>query len=248
MILKTLSFSNIIYLGDIMKKIILKFSLSLVLLLNMVVFLLFFKDLIYLIEDYLYPLFFIYFLIDSFSVILPIYNNSIYSSKMQKSNFIEVKNIEKAKLRKLVNKTNLIALLIFFLYFGGILIIGLSYLHFEWFDRALLYLVFFFLNFADYFCIMIWCPFRSFFLKNSCCNTCRISNWDRLMKFSILIFIPNIYTIAIFILGSIIFLYWEFQHLIHPERFYRISNKTLWCTNCDTITCGKNAKNINKKE
>ena len=239
MILKTLSISNIIYLGDNMKKIIFKFSLSLALLLNTVVFLLFFKDLIYLIEDYVFPLFFVYFIIDSFSVILPMFNDSIYSSKMQKRKYIEVVNVDKDKLRKEISKTNLIALLIFIIYFGGILLIGFFYLHFKWFDRALLYLVFFFLNFADYFCIMIWCPFRSLFLKNSCCNTCRISNWDRLMKFSILIFIPNIYTISIFVLGSIIFLYWEFQHLLHPERFYRLSNKTLWCSNCDKITCGK---------
>ncbi len=231
-----------------MNKIFIKFAFSFVLLLNTAILLIFFPETIDLIEDYLYPLFFVYFLVDSFSVILPIYNDSIYSSKMQKSIYKEVKLFDQDKLKNQIRKNNKIALLVFVLYTLGVLIIGLSYIHFEWLDKKFIYLVFFGLNFADYFCIMLWCPFRSIFFKNSCCNTCRISNWDRIMKFSILIFIPNIYTITIFILGVLIFLYWEYHHWVHPERFYRISNETLWCTNCDKVTCGKKDKHINKKE
>ena len=176
------------------------------------------------------------------------YNDSIYSSKMERKTYIEVTDFDKEELRKQSKRNNRIALLVFILYFGGISILGLAYLNFTWFDNKLLYLVFFAINFADYFCIMLWCPFRTIFFKNSCCNTCRIGNWDRIMKFSILVFIPNVYTVTIFILGTIIFLYWEYNHLIHPERFYRVSNKRLWCTNCDKITCGKKYKNANKKE
>jgi hypothetical protein len=201
-----------------------------------------------MVEDYLYPLFFLYFIIDSIGVIIPKLNDSIYSSKMQKSRYIEVKNVDEDKLKNLIKFNNQRAFLIFVLYGLGISLIGLAFRYFDWFDRKFIYLIFFGLNFADYFCIMLWCPFRTYFLKNSCCNTCRISNWDRIMKFSVLIFIPNIFTISIFILGSLIFLYWEFQHYRHPERFYRISNKTLWCTNCDKVTCGKKMTNENKKE
>lgn len=225
-----------------MKKINFKFALSFVLLLNTAIFVLFFDDLIYLVEDYLYPLFFVYFILDSFSIILPKFNDSIYSSKMQKSMYKEIKNYDKDKLNKIKSKTNKIALLIFIVYFGSIILLGISYLHFEWFDRRFIYLLFFFFNFSDYFCIMLWCPFRQFYLKNSCCNTCRISNWDRLMKFSILVFIPNLYTISIFVIAVLIFIYWETQHHFHPERFYRISNQTLHCSNCDKITCGKKNK------
>lgn len=222
-----------------MSKIFFKFALSFVLFINTIIFVIFFEDLIYIVEDYLFPLFFIYFIIDSFNVILPMYNDSIYSSKMQKKMYQEVPNYNKTKLKEVAKHNNRIAVLIFILYFGLILGIGLLYLNISWFDRKFIYLVFFALNFADYFCIMLWCPFRNWFLKNSCCTTCRISNWDRIMKFSILVFIPNIYTITIFIFGVIIFAYWEYHHFVHPERFYRISNQTLWCTNCDKITCGK---------
>ncbi len=231
-----------------MNKIFFKFSLSLVLLLNTAVFVIFFPELVYLVEDYLYPLFFIYFIIDSFSVMIPKYNDSIYSSKMQKSMYIPVDNFNRDKLSLEIKKNNRVALLIFVLYAVLIGMIGLMFLHFDWFEKMHLYFVFFAINFADYFCIMLWCPFREIFLKNSCCNTCRICNWDRIMKFGVLIFIPNIYTITIFILGVLIFLYWEYHHHVHPERFYRISNQRLWCTKCDKITCGKKISNIDKKE
>jgi hypothetical protein len=225
-----------------MNKIIFKFALSFALLINTSIFVFFYPELIELVEYWLYPLFFVYFIIDSFSIILPIFNDSIYSSKMLKSRYIEIPNFDKNKLKSLIKKDNRMAILVFIIYFIGIAIIGFSYIQFDWFEKRFLYLLFFAINFADYFCIMLWCPFRSWFFKNSCCNTCRISNWDRIMKFSILIFIPNIYTISIVILATCIFLYWEFQHLLHPERFYRLSNQTLHCTNCDKITCGKQKK------
>ena len=231
-----------------MNKLFFKFSLSLVLLINTVVFVLFFQDLIYIVEDWLFPLFFLYFIVDSFSVMVPIFNNDIYSSKMQKRTYKAVEGYNEDKLKDQIKHNNIMSLVIFLLYFGMIALIGVSFIYFEWFTRPYLYLVFFALNFADYFCIMLWCPFRNWFLKNSCCNTCRISNWDRIMKFSILIFIPNIYTITIFVIGVLIFFYWEYQHLTHPERFYRISNKTLWCTNCDKVTCGKKSKYQNQTE
>ena len=225
-----------------MNKLFFKFALSLVLLINTIIFIVFFEDLIYVVEDYLFPLFFLYFILDSFGVIIPYFNDSIYSSKMSKAKFIEVPNYDKEKLKETAKHNNRIAILVFFLYALLIISIGLLYKNIDWIDRKYIYLVFFALNFADYFCIMLWCPFRSWFFKNTCCNTCRISNWDRIMKFSILIFIPNLYTIAIFILGVMIFLYWEFQHYTHPERFYRISNQLLWCSSCDKITCGKHKK------
>lgn len=231
-----------------MNKIFFKFALSLVLLLNTAIFLIFFPELIDVVEEYLYPLFFVYFIFDSFSVILPMFNDAIYSGKMQKRLYKEVLEYDREKLKEQAQKNNRIALLIFVLYSLGIVMVGLSYIHFDWLDEKFIYFIFFGLNFADYFCIMLWCPFRSLLLRNSCCNTCRISNWDRIMKFSILIFIPNPYTITIFILGVGIFLYWEYHHWRHPERFYRISNETLWCSNCDKVTCGKKNRFKNKKD
>ncbi len=225
-----------------MNKLQIKFTLSLILLINTIILIVFFENIVYIIDDYLYPLFFLYFLYDSAIVMLPQWNKTIYSSKMEQSNFIEIPGYDKQKLIQTARKNNRIALLVFVLYVLGILIVGFLYWNIDWIDEKYIYLVFFGLNFADYFCILIWCPFKSWFFKNTCCNTCRISNWDRIMKFSVLIFIPNVYTITIFILGGFIFLYWEYQHTMHPERFYRISNELLWCKNCDISTCSKYQK------
>lgn len=222
-----------------MNKIIFKFALSLALLLNTVIIVFFFSELIETLEPFLFPLFFIYFIFDSFTVIFPFINNDIYSAKMTKRMYIPIENYDKEELMLKYKQDNKRALVIFVSYVAFIGIIGISYLHFSWFTTKYIYLIFFAINFADYFCIMLWCPFRNIFLKNTCCNTCRISNWDRLMKVSILLFIPNIFTISINVLALMIFVYWEYQHKVHKERFYRISNKRLWCNNCDKETCGK---------
>jgi len=217
-----------------MKKIKFKFAISFVLLLNTAIFVFFFEEYVYLLDDILIPLLFVYFLIDSISVILPSMNKTVFSGKYLKKFFKSYPKYNIEKLKSLKERDNRVALLIFFVYFTGVITIGLLFLNWDWFELKYFYLVFLFINFSDYFCILIWCPFRVIFLKNKCCNTCRISNWDRLMKFALLLFIPNFYTITIFIMGLIVFIVWEVRFTQNPEYFYTISNETLRCSGCDT--------------
>jgi hypothetical protein len=216
-----------------MKKVLYKFSISFALLLNTIIFVFFFEDYVYLLDDYLIPVLFIYFFIDSLSVIIPDLNKDTFSGKHLKKFFKEYPKYNIDKIKKLKQRDDQVALLIFFLYFSGITVIGLSYLCFDWFELKYLYIVFLFINLSDYICILLWCPFRSLFLKNKCCNTCRISNWDRLMKFALLLFIPNFYTISIFIMGFLVFIIWEFSRTVRIEYFYSASNEILRCSNCD---------------
>ena len=37
---------------------------------------------------------------------------------------------------------------------------------------------------CDLICILFFCPFQSWFLRNKCCSTCRIYNWDYAMMFT----------------------------------------------------------------
>ncbi|MGX8774627.1 MAG: hypothetical protein ACSW8G_06185, partial [Bacillota bacterium] len=37
---------------------------------------------------------------------------------------------------------------------------------------------------CDMICILFFCPFQSWFLKNKCCSACRIYNWDYAMMFT----------------------------------------------------------------
>ena len=47
---------------------------------------------------------------------------------------------------------------------------------------------------ADVICIIGWCPFKTFFMHNKCCTTCRIFNWDHAMMYLHLLIIPGFYT------------------------------------------------------
>ncbi len=219
-----------------MDKVKLKFVISFVLLINTVIFVLFFEEYVYLLDDYLIPLLFVLFLIDSLMILIPSLNKELFSGKYLKKFFKEYPAYNINKIKTLKNREDLIAFIIFLVYFTGITIIGLSYLYLNWFTLKYLYIIFLAINLADYFCILIWCPFRVLFLKNKCCVTCRISNWDRLMKFSLLLFIPNFYTISIFLMALIVFVVWELTHTISPERFYTLSNESLRCANCE-IQC-----------
>ena len=84
----------------------------------------------------------------------------------------------------------------------------------------------------DLVCVLIWCPFQALFLKNRCCTTCRIFNWDHLMMFSPLLWVPGFYTWTLVGMAIAIFLVWELQLARHPERFFPQSNAALRCDHC----------------
>lgn len=222
-----------------MKKIRLKFAVSIDFLLITLVFVFFFDEHIEILINYLFPLMFLYFVVDSMLVIIPNMSKYIPSVKHFSNFYIERSNYNKEKLSKIKKSTNIRALLTFILYFGALTVIGIVYLYYDFFEEIHIYLIFLMINALDYFCILVWCPFKKIILRNSCCHTCRITNWDRLMKFYILIFVPNIFTILLVILGLIAFLIWEYQHYTHPERFYLESNKILACNGCTDSSCDK---------
>lgn len=226
-----------------MEKIKFKFALSIAFFVSTTIIVFFFEENAYKLEYIFLPVFFTYFFIDSLTVIFPYFNDSIFSGKLFVKFFKEIPHHSIERVKSLREKDNRIALLIFFIYFGMLTIIGVLYLNIDSFTRLHMYVLFLAINIADYFCILIWCPFRSIFLKNKCCNTCRISNWDRLMKFYILFFIPNIYTITLAIIGVLVFLIWEYTHYTNPERFYTVSNKTLTCAECNDVLCKKKKSN-----
>jgi len=66
---------------------------------------------------------------------------------------------------------------------------------------------------------------------------CRIYNWDSFFQYSFLIFIPNVMTVTLFILGVLSLIEWEVTYAKHPERFYKMSNAHLICEHCDLDAC-----------
>lgn len=90
--------------------------------------------------------------------------------------------------------------------------------------------------------VLYWCPFRVWFLRNRCCTTCRIFNWDHLMMFSPIVFVPGFFSYSLFGMSLIVFFIWEISFLRHSERFCEATNDALKCRNCSEVLCGNNLR------
>ena len=90
---------------------------------------------------------------------------------------------------------------------------------------------------CDMICILFFCPFQTWFLKNKCCATCRIYNWDYAMMFTPLFFVMKPYTWGLLALSFGLLLRWEITFYKHPERFSDQTNAYLRCENCTEKLC-----------
>ena len=90
---------------------------------------------------------------------------------------------------------------------------------------------------CDMICIMFFCPFQSWFLKNKCCSACRIYNWDFAMMFTPLFFVSKTYTWSLLVLSIALLIRWEITFYLHPERFSEHTNAYLKCSNCTEKLC-----------
>ena len=120
-----------------------------------------------------------------------------------------------------------------------ILSIGALYYFVDGVDDRTLLLISVAFYVSDLVCVLFWCPFRVWFMKNRCCTTCRIFNWDHMMMFSPIVFIPGFYTWSLCFAALVVFTVWEVTFALHPERFWEGTNDALKCSNCTDILCGE---------
>ena len=99
-----------------------------------------------------------------------------------------------------------------------------------------LFMISVFFYVCDLICVLIWCPFR-LIMKNRCCTTCRIFNWDHLMMFSPLIFMGGFFSTSLLFVALLAWLVWEFCVMIYPERFWEMTNVALKCSECTDKLC-----------
>ena len=90
---------------------------------------------------------------------------------------------------------------------------------------------------CDMICILFFCPFQTWFLKNKCCGTCRIYNWDYAMMFTPLFFVKSAFSWSLLVLAVGLLLRWELTVYRHPERFSENTNEYLYCRNCTEKLC-----------
>ncbi len=105
------------------------------------------------------------------------------------------------------------------------------------FDDGIMILLCSFFSVCDMICILFFCPFQSWFLKNKCCSTCRIYNWDYAMMFTPLFFIRKVYTWSLLALSIALLARWEITFFQSPERFSEATNEYLHCENCTEKLC-----------
>ncbi|QVK21313.1 hypothetical protein KHQ82_02995 [Mycoplasmatota bacterium] len=213
-----------------MKYTKIKYLLSTILLIVSLVLFFFYNDFLVKIPEWVYNIFWLIFILDILSVIIPRFAKYSPSGKYLKKFFKEA-NYSKESLFEYVKAMNVRAIITFSLYMLFLLCVGVLY-YTNIINRYHIILLVIILNFIDYFSINTWCIFHKIFIRNRCCNTCRIYNWDHFLKFAPFIFIPEFKTWSLFLLGAIALIEWEISYALHPERFIDISNENLRCSNC----------------
>lgn len=145
---------------------------------------------------------------------------------------------DRAALRTFVRQSDQTAGAVFLLWLLLTLAVGLLY-RTRVLGKAELFLLCVCFYVCDLICVLFFCPFRIFFLKNRCCATCRIFNWDHLMMFSPFVFAAGFFTLSLFFLALLVFVVWEAAFHLHPERFWEQTNAALGCAACTDRLCGR---------
>ena len=108
-----------------------------------------------------------------------------------------------------------------------------------------LFLAAVFLYVCDLIFVVVWCPLRDWFLKNRCCTTCRIFNWDHLMMVTPLAGVRSFFCGSLVAAALFVFLLWEYRVYRYPKRFFEGTNDALKCRNCTDLLCKKKRRDKN---
>ncbi len=172
---------------------------------------------------------------------------SLGSQKLFRQRFRPIREkINRQALKKHIATTTAAAGVVMVLWVALIAAIGLLYF-FDVISKEILLLISVVFYVCDLICVLFWCPFR-LILKNRCCTTCRIFNWDHLMMFSPLIFVFGFYGWSLFAVSLAIWVIWELSIIIYPERFWEFSNDALKCANCTDKLCTQYCQKLRNKK
>ena len=184
--------------------------------------------------------------LDMIQQIIPIKNQvALGSQKLWANRFQPIKNkINYESLRSYIITTTKAAYKVFIIWCLLIAAIGVVY-YAGLINKLGLFMITVFFYVCDLICVLIWCPFR-LIMKNRCCTTCRIFNWDHLMMFSPLIYAGGFYSVSLVILAFLAWLIWELCVMMYPERFWDRSNAALKCSECTDKLCTQYCQKLRK--
>lgn len=223
-----------------MKYSIKRFTLSIILLIFSTFLLLIGKFKIELYNLYFFIPLWLFFMYDIWKVIIPKFSNFSPYGKLFKKFYKEAKKINYTLMKKQLRKTNFRAVIFFILWLVFLVVLGVNYYRGYITINILIYIVVV-LNFFDYFSINVWCPFHKIIIKDKCCNTCRIYNWDHFLKFSPLYLIFSFWSYSLLVSSIIALIQWEILRFTYPERFTEYTNRNLSCSEC-ILECRFNKK------
>lgn len=185
---------------------------------------------------------------DMFLQIVPIKNKvPVGSQKLFANHFRPIRDkINHEALRSYIVATTKAAYKVFILWCLLIAGIGALY-YFGVIDQIGLFMISVLFYVCDLICVLIWCPFR-LIMKNRCCTTCRIFNWDHLMMFSPLIFTNGFFTVSLVMMSVAAWLVWELCVMMYPERFWDHSNAALQCSECTDKLCTQYCQKLRNGE
>ena len=168
------------------------------------------------------------------------------SQKLFSQRFKPVREkISSQSLKKYIVSTSKAAYKVFILWGILVVVIGALYLG-GGINRTMLFMITVCFYVCDLICVLIWCPFR-LMMRNKCCTTCRIFNWDHLMMFSPMVFMGGFFAVSLFVRSLIVWCLWEACVLIFLERFWEISNEALKCSNCTDKLCIQYCQKLRKR-
>ena len=154
---------------------------------------------------------------------------SMGCQKQFAKNYVETGSMEKCNTAKTTFVVAAVWILLNSI-FGALYLFGII-------GRDIMLLIALFYSVCDIICILFFCPFQTWFMKNKCCGSCRIYNWDYAMMFTPLVFVKNIYSWTLLGTALLLLVRWELTVHKHPERFMEKTNQSLSCAMCNEKLC-----------
>ncbi len=165
------------------------------------------------------------------------------SQKLFKERFQPIREkINYQALREYVITTTRAAYKVFLIWFVLIIVLGILN-HLDILSAEHLFLISVLFYVCDLICVLIWCPFR-LIMKNKCCTTCRIFNWDHLMMFTPMLSINGFYSCSLIFMSFAVWVAWELCVMMYPERFWEQTNQSLKCSECTDKLCTQYCKKL----
>lgn len=156
--------------------------------------------------------------------------------KQYVSGYQPVANYDRDKLKQTVRQQNIGAAKVAALWLAVNGSIGVLYMK-KVVSVAELVLLCAFYYLCDLICVLFFCPFQTFLMKNRCCVNCRIFAWGSWMMAVPLAFVPHIYARSLVAASVLVLVVWEYRFHKYPQRFWFGSNCLLQCGHCKEQLC-----------